>query len=82
MSPNGRYVALARTFAVERRDDTDKRGIWLIDVLTGSARRLAWEEGAVADKLYPVSWSPDSKRLKFARSIGDDQEDIWEVTLR
>jgi TolB protein len=60
-SPDGKQIAFTRW--------RDPRGVWLVDVSTGSERRIFdWSEAR-----WPA-WSPDGQQIVFSRHMGGTSE--------
>jgi WD40 repeat protein len=66
-SPDGRRLAV--------QVSTQHAGhIWVVDLTTGAARKLAAHDDSIADEV--PAWFPDGKRIAF-QSNRSGQEEIW-----
>ena len=73
-SPNGRQLAVQ----VNNRAQKNSAHIWIIDVATGAARKLAAHTEAYLDET--PSWFPDGKRIAF-QSNRTGRMEIWVMNV-
>ena len=57
------------TLAFLRRDDQDRRQVWLIGANGGEARQLTEAPGGVTE----LAWSPDSRSIAFCYDVDPDR---------
>ena len=69
-SPNGRHLAIQ----VNSRLQKGTAHIWIVDVATGAARKLAGHSQPYLDET--PSWFPDSKRIAF-QSNRSERMEVW-----
>jgi dipeptidyl aminopeptidase/acylaminoacyl peptidase len=66
---NPRFAPDGRHLAFLRRDDKQRRQVWLLPMYGGEARQLTHAPGGVAE----YAWSPDGERLVFATDVDPDR---------
>jgi Tol biopolymer transport system component len=66
---NPRFAPDGRHLAFLRRDDKQRRQVWLLPIHGGEARQLTHAPGGVAE----YAWSPDGERLVFGAAVDPDR---------
>ena len=74
LSPDGQWIA----FSLSTAGSVDDNNLWVVDAHGGQPRKLT----QLPYLQHDPTWSPDGSTLYFLSGKGDQNHDIWKVSLR